>query len=285
MIKEIIGVTILPELPEVETVVQGLKDLTEGRKIMTVKVREEKIIGYPEKVNEFIHDVINKKIVNLGRRGKYILINLDQYKTMVVHLRMTGKLLVKASELPFEKHTHVIFELDNDQDLRFNNVRKFGRIYLVDSGNWEKAGGLNELGPEPLADDFTLECFEKQFENRRASIKSLLLDQSFIAGLGNIYTDEVLFMAGINPGRKANTLSREEIKKIYKSIRKLLKLGIKYGGTTFSDYVNVLGKKGSFQRKLLVYQQQGKKCPECGAAIVKEKIAGRSTHYCPQCQK
>ncbi len=277
--------TILPELPEVETVVQGLKDLIKGREIKTVKVREEKIIGYPEIKDEFIHDVSNKKIINLDRRGKCILINLEKKKTMVIHLRMTGKLLVKESKLPYEKHTHVIFILDNDMDLRFNNVRKFGRIYLVDTGDWKKAGGLKNLGPEPLTDDFTLDCFRAQFKNRRARIKSLLLDQSFIAGLGNIYTDEALYMACINPGRKANTLSQKEIERLYKCICEVLRSGIKYGGTTFSDYVNALGKEGNFQRKLVVYQQQGKKCPDCGEEIVKEKIAGRSTHYCPQCQK
>lgn len=274
----------MPELPEVENVVLGLKNLIKNYIITSVRIKEPRLIAFPE-LKQFKKQIKNRKISDITRRGKYILIHLEEDKIMVIHLRMTGKLLVKSSNEPLKKHTHVIFNLDHNTDLRFNNVRKFGRIYLIDDDNYEAAGGLAELGPEPLASDFDFKDFEKLFKGRTVKIKSLLLNQKFIAGLGNIYTDEVLYRSGIHPGRKANTLNKEELKKLYENIRKILKLGIKYNGTTFSDYVNAFGEKGSFQEKLQVYQKEGQKCNKCGKIIVKDKVAGRSTYYCPNCQK
>ena len=274
----------MPELPEVENVVLGLKNRIKNYIITSVRIKEPALIAYPE-LKEFKKQIKNRKIANITRRGKYILIHLLENKIMVIHLRMTGKLLVKDSDEAIAKHTHVIFKMDHNIDLRFNNVRKFGRIYLIDSDNYEAAGGLAELGPEPLASDFSFEDFEKLFKGRTATIKSLLLNQKFIAGLGNIYTDEVLYRSGIHPKQNADKLNQKELKKLYKNIRKILKLGIKYNGTTFSDYVNAFGQKGSFQEKLKVYQKAGEKCGKCKKVIVKDKIAGRSTYYCPNCQK
>lgn len=274
----------MPELPEVENVVLGLKNLIKNYIITSVRIKEPALIAYPE-LKKFKKQIKNRKISDITRRGKYILIHLVEDKIMVIHLRMTGKLLVKSSNEPLKKHTHVIFQLDHNTDLRFNNVRKFGRIYLIDADNYEAAGGLSELGPEPLASDFNFKDFQKLFEGRTAVIKSLLLNQKFIAGLGNIYTDEVLYRSGIHPKLPANKLTEKDMKKLYKNIRKILKLGIKYNGTTFSDYVNAFGEKGSFQEKLQVYQKEGQKCKKCGEIIVKNKVAGRSTYYCPNCQK
>ena len=274
----------MPELPEVENVVLGLKNRIKNYIITSVRIKEPGLIAYPE-LKKFKKQIKNRKISDISRRGKYILIHLLENKIMVIHLRMTGKLLVKPSNEPLTKHTHVIFKLNHKSDLRFNNIRKFGRIYLIDSDNYEAAGGLSELGPEPLASDFNFSDFEKLFEGRTAKIKSLLLNQKFIAGLGNIYTDEVLYRSGIHPKRKADTIAKEELEKLYKYIRKILKLGIKYNGTTFSDYVNAFGEKGRFQEKLKVYQKEGEKCNKCGEIIVKDKVAGRSTYFCPTCQK
>lgn len=274
----------MPELPEVETIVRGLRDLILGKEIIDLKIREERVIGFPG-AKDFIKGVKGKKILNVKRRGKYIIIILEEKKEVVVHLRMTGQLLIKPRYLPFDKHTHVIFELNDNMDLRFNNVRKFGRLYFVDDGEWERVGGLAKLGPEPLSDDFTLDKFTKSIRKRKGNIKSLLLNQSFIAGMGNIYTDEALFLSRISPLRRADTLNEREIKELYQAIRKVLNMGIESGGTTFSDYLNANGEKGSFQDYLKVYNRKGENCLICNTPIIKAQIAGRSTHYCPNCQR
>ena len=273
----------MPELPEVETIVKGLSELITGNVINNIIIREPKIIAFPD-AKDFKKSLCGKTIKAINRRGKYILIRIEDDKTLVIHLRMTGKLLVKPHELQYDTHTHIIFELSNKMDIRFHNVRKFGRMYLIENGAYQNAGGLAKLGPEPLSNKFTLDKFKGLFKSRSANIKSLLLNQSFIAGMGNIYTDEALFIAGISHDRNADTLTDSEKEKLYRSIRKVLKNGIKYGGTSFSDYLNAIGEKGDFQKELKVYQQTGEKCPECGETIEKKRVAGRGTHYCPNCQ-
>lgn len=273
----------MPELPEVETIVRGLRELITDRIIEEVIVREERLLAFPA-VEEFKKGLKKKIIKGVERRGKYILLKIDETKTLIIHLRMTGRLLLKPREMEYEKHEHIIFELDNSLDLRFHNLRKFGRMYLVEN-NYEAVGGFNKLGPEPLADDFTYELFREMISNRKSNIKTLLLDQSFLAGLGNIYTDEALFHAHISPERSSNSLEEKEIRALYNSIRKVLQEGIESGGTSFSDYRNVDDKKGNYQNHLCVYQKEGKECINCGAEIIKTKITGRGTHYCPQCQK
>ncbi|MFW6022898.1 MAG: bifunctional DNA-formamidopyrimidine glycosylase/DNA-(apurinic or apyrimidinic site) lyase [Halanaerobiaceae bacterium] len=274
----------MPELPEVETIVSGLSLLIKGSTIEDIIIREKNLIAFPS-VEEFKDGLKNKSIIAITRRGKYILIRIEGHKTLVVHLRMTGRLLVKSREVEYDKHTHIIFQLNNELDLRFHNVRKFGRMYLVDSGDYTPAGGLANLGPEPLSEKFTLEVFRESISRRSTNIKSLLLNQSFLAGLGNIYTDEALFMAKILPERKADTLTDGEIENLYNAIRYVLKQGVKLGGTSFSDYLNAFGEKGKFQYELKVYQQEGSECTICGSKIIKKRIAGRGTHYCPVCQK
>ena len=274
----------MPELPEVETVVIGLRELIVGCTIQEVIVREGNLIAFPS-VEEFKDSLYKKSIETVDRRGKYILIRIKGQKTLVVHLRMTGRLLVKPGELDYDKHTHIIFKLDNKLDLRFHNVRKFGRMYLVDSDNYKPAGGLANLGPEPLSEEFTLEVFKDHINKRSANIKSLLLNQSFIAGLGNIYADESLFRSGISPQRKSDSLSDKEKEKLYHAIRSILQSSVRAGGTSFSDYLNAKGEKGKFQYQLQVYQQEDKECSNCGHTIIKERIAGRGTRYCPVCQK
>jgi len=176
-------------------------------------------------------------------------------------------------------------KLESGKELRFNNIRKFGRLYLIDNGHPEQAGGLAKLGPEPLSEDFTEKDFKKLFKGRHGVIKSLLMNQKFIAGLGNIYADEILYRAGIDPERKADKISEQEQVELYHIMREILRAGIKFGGTSFSDYVNGLGEKGSFQEELLVYQQSGQACERCSEEIIKKKVGGRSSYYCPGCQK
>lgn len=276
----------MPELPEVETVVKGLRPLITDKIVTAVEIREENMIAFPENdIEAFRDSLVGSKIKAINRRGKYIIIELSRDKNMVIHLRMTGKLLVKEVKEFRDKHTHVIFSLNDGQEIRFNNIRKFGRVYLIDKNHPEQAGGLADLGPEPLSDELTVEDFKKLFENRRALMKSLLLNQHFVAGIGNIYADEILFRSGIRPDRTADTLSDTEKEAIYHNMREILKKGIIYGGTSFSDYVNAFGEKGSFQEELRVHQREGEKCFECGSIIEKIKVSGRSTYFCPQCQK
>lgn len=276
----------MPELPEVETVVKGLRPLITGKIITEVEIREENMIAHPKNdIKAFTKDLIGSKIEGVKRRGKYIIIELNNYKDLIIHLRMTGKLLVKEVKDFRDKHTHVIFSLNDGQEIRFNNIRKFGRVYLIDRDQPEQAGGLAELGPEPLNDNLSVDDFKKLFKKRRALMKSLLLNQKFIAGIGNIYADEILFRAAILPDRTADELSESEKENIYHNMREILNKGIIYGGTSFSDYVNAFGEKGSFQEELRVHQREGEKCYQCGTKIKKIKISGRSTYFCPQCQK
>ena len=276
----------MPELPEVETVVRGLRPLITDKIVTAVEIREENMIAYPENdIEAFTNSLTGSKIEAINRRGKYIIMELSTDKNMVIHLRMTGKLLVKEVKEFRDKHTHVIFSLNDGQEIRFNNIRKFGRVYLIDKNHPEQAGGLADLGPEPLSDELTVEEFKKLFEKRRALMKSLLLNQHFIAGIGNIYADEILFRSGIRPDRKANTLNDTEKEEVYNKMREILKKGIIYGGTSFSDYVNAFGEKGSFQEELRVHQREGEECFDCGSIIEKIKVSGRSTYFCSQCQK
>jgi formamidopyrimidine-DNA glycosylase len=276
----------MPELPEVETVVKGLRSLITDRRVTAVEIREKNMIAYPkDNIDDFKEALIGSKIEAINRRGKYIIIELDTDKNMIIHLRMTGKLLVKEVEEFRDKHTHVVFSLNDGQEIRFNNIRKFGRVYLIDKNHPEQAGGLADLGPEPLSEDLTLADFKKLFKNRRALMKSLLLNQHFVAGIGNIYADEILFLSGVRPDRTADTLTEDEKERIYHNMRHILERGIIYGGTSFSDYVNAFGEKGSFQEELKVHQREGEKCYSCGTKIKKIKVSGRSTYFCPQCQK
>lgn len=274
----------MPELPEVQTVVTGLNNILKNKKIINTYIYDDTVIGYPEK-GDFIKKSNGKTIKSLSRKGKYIIINFKQPpERLVVHLRMSGQLLYKKREANRQKHTHVVFEFNDNTDLRFNNVRKFGRLYLIDDQNLDKAGNLENLGVEPLSDKFTLELFKEILKNRTGMIKPLLMNQEIIAGIGNIYADEALFLSQIRPDKKANKLSEKEIEDLYHKIRKILKKGIKMGGTSVSDYVNALGKAGQFQNELNVYKKEGKKCNYCDEKIVKKKVSGRVARFCPNCQ-
>jgi formamidopyrimidine-DNA glycosylase len=198
---------------------------------------------------------------------------------------MTGQLLISNQEEPRTKHTHLVFHLSGGKQLRFVDVRKFGLIFLVRSGAWDQAGGLAQLGPEPLAEDFTVEVLLGVLKNRKGMLKAFLLDQKRIAGIGNIYADEILFMAGLLPQRRIETLNMPEIEALYLAIRTKLQEGVEYRGTSISDYVDGRGEKGSFQERLQVYDRGGKPCLKCGTNLVKSVVAGRGTVSCPKCQR
>ncbi len=270
----------MPELPEVETIKRELRPLLVGRTIVGASVGWEGCVDRPS-LEEFGEQIAGRRIEEVGRRGKFLVFTLSGGLTLLVHLRMTGSLLVKEASTPWEPHTRLCLGLDDGQELRFVNVRKFGRLYLVADAE-EVLGGL---GPEPLDEDFRVEDFCALFESRRGMIKPLLLDQHFIAGLGNIYADEALFQARLHPQRKADTLTSDELCRLHESIRDVLRAGIKDQGTTVSDYVRPDGSKGTHQYSLLVSGRAGEACRRCGATIERLVVGGRGTYICPRCQE
>lgn len=273
----------MPELPEVETVKRSLGKKLVGRKITGVTIYLPKVIHLQDP-EEFEQQIISKQITGLSRRGKYLLINLTGKLTLVIHLRMTGQLVFKKPTRPV-KHTHVVFKLDDDHELHFIDTRQFGRIILTPSESIKTLPGLKDLGVEPLGDKFSRSFLRGELRRRRSKIKSLLLDQTFIAGLGNIYVDEALHRARINPQRTASSLTPREVANLYHAIREVLKEGIENRGTTFRDYVDGDGRAGNYQELLRVYNREGQPCLNCETKITRIKLGGRSSYFCPRCQK
>ncbi|GLB46747.1 formamidopyrimidine-DNA glycosylase [Philodulcilactobacillus myokoensis] len=274
----------MPELPEVETVKKGLNELVKGCQIRRVEVLYSKMIDNVT-ADTFKRALTNKKILRIDRRGKYLLFRFNGQITMVSHLRMEGKYDVETEGAEPGKHTHVIFHLTDGRELRYNDSRKFGRMYLIHNGEEHTLSGLGTLGPEPTSDDLTFSYMKKIMNKSRGKIKPFLLNQSHIAGLGNIYTDEVLWMSKIHPEQQTNLISDDKIKLLRKNIIKEIKEAIKGHGTTVFSYKNAFGESGSFQNHLHVYHRDGQPCERCGTLIKKIRVAQRGTHFCPQCQK
>lgn len=277
----------MPELPEVEIVVQGLNQMILGEKIKTVEVRWPRIIESPT-VEDFKNQLEGQVFEEVKRRGKFILFYLTD-DVLISHLRMEGKYQVvdpkNEVEDPFDsKHTHVIFHLESGEELRYLDVRKFGRMSLVPKGQEFKHKSLAKLGPEPVAEEFKLDAMQEFLTRRTKAIKGVLLDQHIVVGIGNIYADEILYEAKIHPSRPANSLTAAEEELLYKAIISILAKAVKKGGTTIRSYENAFGENGNYQDYLKVYGKTGEDCPRCGTPIEKIKIAGRGTHFCPTCQ-
>lgn len=272
------GVT-MPELPEVETIARGLRKPLVGREFTGIRVGWKNLIARPA-VKEFKRRIVGQKILAVKRRGKYLVFALSGGGSLIIHLRMTGQLLIKNSGDELDRHDHLIFELDDGRELRFNEMRKLGRVYLVD----DEDEILGSLGPEPLDDDFAPADFAALLFGRRGMIKPLLLNQRFMAGIGNIYADEALFTARIHPERRADTLTSEEIERLYSAIRQVLRQGIENSGTTLSTYRDAEGREGRNQEYLEVSRRAGQPCPRCGTPIERTVVGGRGTHFCPKCQ-
>jgi formamidopyrimidine-DNA glycosylase len=271
----------MPELPEVETIVTGLRGPLIGRTFTGVRVRWENIVARPA-VPEFQRRIRGQRILDIRRRGKYLVFDLSRGDCLLIHLKMTGQLTVRPGDAPADQYGHTVFDLDDGRQLRFLDMRKFGRVYLVVDEN-EVVGSL---GPEPLADDFTFSEFVALIRKRKGALKPLLLNQQFIAGIGNIYADEALFVAGVHPQRKADTLTAEEIERLYQAIRQVLRQALADQGTTFDGaYRRVDGGEGEHQENLKVFRRKGQPCPRCGSAIERIVVGGRGTHFCPCCQK
>lgn len=265
----------MPELPEVETVVRGLQVLV-GLEVKKFLLQQPSVLKRQDLSPE---DLSGQHIKHVCRRGKYIIIELEK-TYLVVHLGMSGRLYLDQAQAPKAKHTHALMALENDKELRYEDPRRFGGLWLVN----DPFKMLASLGLEPLGPDFSKDYLQESLKKRRIPIKSLLIDQRVVAGIGNIYADEILHRAGIKPGRPANSLNEREITALFHSIRKTLQLGIENRGTTFRDYRDSLNQPGAFQHHLRVYGRRGEPCPVCGETVCREVIGGRSSHYCPGCQ-
>lgn len=274
----------MPELPEVETVRKSLESSISGLTITEVKLLMPKIIKTPSP-RTFMEGITGKKIKKLGRRGKYLLMNLSENQTLVIHLRMTGRLILCPSGTPPGKHTHAVFSLSDGNSLHFSDMRQFGRMALIETDRLDSLPGFKDLGVEPLSEKFTRDYLKKELKRRRTRIKTLLLDQTVIAGLGNIYADEALHRARINPEKIAANLTPRETAHLYHAVREVLSEGIANRGTTFRDYVDGLGQAGTNQNALRIYDREGKPCLLCGRPVARIRLGGRSSYYCPRCQK
>jgi len=309
----------MPELPEVETTVRDLKKEILGQKIEDVWSDFKKIIKKPKSFEELKKEIIKRKIENIERRGKNILFRLSNNKTLLIHQKLTGHLLLgkwkqkgekwlpatnSLLEDPVNRFLHLIFWLDGGKMLALSDLRKFAKVELWDNKELEESEEFKNLGPEPLEKSFTFGQFKEILANqktakgeprqrraagseprqRRGKIKQVLMDQNVIAGIGNIYSDEILWQAKVNPFKEIKRLSDKEIEKIYFAMKKILKKAIELKGESISDFRRISGEKGGFDLLRKVYRKQGEKCPRCKTIIKREKIGGRSAHFCPKCQ-
>ncbi len=281
----------MPELPEVETVVRGLQVLLPGRRIAEVRLGKTDFIDDVAKLEEILP---GSRISSVRRHGKFIVLLLERAAAapapsqsapgrfhFIVHLGMTGRLTVFPPLRPSPPHTHVSISLDNDTELRFTDPRRFGRMLVLPEQ--QSASVLGPLGTDPL--EISAQEFRARLATKRARIKAVLLDQRVFRGMGNIYTDESLWRARIHPARLASALKHEEAARLYRAMQQVLRAAIRLGGSSISDYVNAEGQPGEFQIRHRVYQREGKKCSRCGALIRRITVAGRSSYFCPRCQR
>ncbi|MFO7936345.1 MAG: bifunctional DNA-formamidopyrimidine glycosylase/DNA-(apurinic or apyrimidinic site) lyase [Kiritimatiellia bacterium] len=276
----------MPELPEIETVIRDMKNRgIRGCSISSVYTGWPAIISdrTPDSFSQFLRQSI---IEDVTRRGKYIIMHLSGSKRMLIHLRMTGKLFFQPENYKPGKHDHVVFSLSDRRKLVFNDTRKFGRITLFSK---DEDSPISKLGPEPLNREFTASQLASSLKTRSRQIKPLLLDQSFIAGLGNIYTDEALWDARIHPERLSKSIAPDEAEALYKGIRTVLQRGIKNCGTTLgkgrTNFYSVAGRRGRNADELRVFRREGEPCPACGTPIKRILVGQRGTHFCPNCQR
>jgi formamidopyrimidine-DNA glycosylase len=271
----------VPELPEVETIVRGLRKPLLGRTVTGFWTDWPSQIVTPEPEALALR-IRGRTFQEVGRRGKYLVFQLDQGEVLIIHLKMSGQLSVQPLGQPADKYVHTLFRLEHGDELRFSDVRKFGRVYLVTRP--ERV--LGQLGPEPLSEGFSIEWLAEQLGNRRRLLKPLLMDQTFIAGIGNIYADEALFQAGIRPDRQSDSLSAPEITALHGAIRAVLFLGIERQGASIdSAYRQPDGSGGQMQETFVAYGRTGQDCLRCGGVIERIVLGGRSTHFCSSCQK
>ena len=278
----------MPELPEVEYVARQLRQTLVGRTIAAVRVNWPRTIAHPD-AQAFCAELPGARVLGVDRRAKFLLISLSGEQSLVIHRRMTGNLLLVPAaagngswEAVDDPYCRVVFLLDDGRRLVFTDPRKFGRIALYQAN--ELAAALGGLGLEPLSDEFTPDALSRLLAGRARQIKPLLLDQTCIAGIGNIYADEALFQAGIHPLRQAETLTPDEVARLHAAIRAVLTLGIEHGGTTFGRHQDIWGEAGRNREHLAVYQRAGAPCLRCGTPLARIVVAQRGTYFCPTCQ-
>lgn len=274
----------MPELPEVETIRRDLDRTAVGHVIERAEVLWEREIGFPS-ATEFAHDIRRRRIESTGRRAKYLLLHLSDGAVLLVHLKMTGQLLYVDASAPPNPHARVVLHLDRGKQLRFADMRKFGRMYLVTRDELPVFGKIAQLGPEPLTEAFTAPALKRLLARRAGRMKPLLMNQAFLAGMGNIYVDEALFRAGIHPLRQSNSLKLREIVRLHHAIRAVLNESIEHRGSSVDDYRDANGEKGYHHVHLRVYGRGAEPCLTCGTAISKIVVGGRGTHFCQRCQR
>lgn len=276
----------MPELPEVETVCRGLNHLTSGLTITHAKILLARTVAYPDSVSTFEQGIKSQTIIEWQRRGKYLLAQLS-HSWLGVHLRMTGQLLWLTQDTPLQKHTRVRLFFPDNQELRFVDTRTFGKMWWFPNNDLRVENiitGLQKLGVEPFSEDFSEDYLIAKLAKSNRNIKTILLDQNLVAGIGNIYADEALFKSQIPPDISASKLTTTQIKRLRLAIIEVLEKSIALGGTTFSDFLQVTGVNGNYGGEAWVYGRKDQPCRICGTAIAKIKLGGRSSHYCPQCQ-
>jgi formamidopyrimidine-DNA glycosylase len=299
----------MPELPEVQATVDGLKRRVVGRKIKDIWADWPKVLKDPLDQSKIKHNHIawarkflrNEKIISMGRRAKNVLVYLSNKKVILIHQKMTGHLLVgkwrvknnkvtpisprSAVNDPWNGYIRLVFYLSDGNMIGFSDLRRFGKIVLGSKEEIENLPEIKNLGPEPLDKSFMFGDFRAVLRNQKRKIKPVLMDPGVIAGIGNIYSDEILWRARVSPKTNSNKLSEQDLKNIFSSMKFVLEKAVKLRGTSISDYRKPDGKEGGYAPVRLVYGREGEPCKRCKAKIVREKIAGRSAHYCPKCQK
>lgn len=276
----------MPELPEVEHVVRALRRAVLGRQIVATEIRLPKLIS-PTSPSVFNRKLKGSRISGVGRRGKFILIEFDSGKVLVVHLRMTGKFLVLTPDDSLPRHAHAVFYLDDERRLVFRDQRQFGVMKLVANSRLSKTKGITELAPEPFSDEFSVGYLKDRLARSRRTLKTLLLDQTRVVGLGNIYAAEALFRAGINPFKTASDLSARRVERLHQAIRDVLRAAVSGSSTSRINLENPNGFSygDAFGKVWQVYEREGKACFKCGARIRRLTHGGRSTYWCPRCQR
>ena len=273
----------MPEKPEVITVAKSLEKKILDKKVIGCNIYWNNIIAYPTSV-EFQKKIINQTINDITTRGKFIILSLDDY-SLLIHLRMEGKFTFRKIGEEFSKHEHVELQLKPDISFRFHDVRKFGKMYLIAKEDTYNVKPLSDLGLEYYDSSLTADYLYDKIHSKKLPIKTVLLDQSILTGIGNIYDDEILFMSGISPFRKACDITKKECKRIIDNFKIVMEKAISLGGTTIKSFTSEEGVHGLFQNELLVHGKGGSSCPKCGNNLLKTKIGGRGTHYCKYCQK
>ncbi|MER3453158.1 MAG: formamidopyrimidine-DNA glycosylase [Acidimicrobiia bacterium] len=275
----------MPELPEVETLRRDLEREVTGKRIKAVEVRGTRPIRRHPSAEQFVGRLVGRRVTGVGRRGKYLLVRLDGDEVLVVHLGMSGRLLrAKSAKEPLPRHTHVVITFTTGAQLRYVDPRTFGELFVVAAP--DEVPELAHLGFDALEHSMSWVTFGEMLRSRRTKLKTLLMDQRFMAGIGNIYADEILFAAGLRHNRMSDSLSAQEVRRLYRAISETLQDAIRHRGSTLADrqYRDLFGEAGEYQGQHNVYDREGQPCRRCRAPVVRERTGGRSTFFCAHCQ-